>query len=62
MAKPSPADRVPLMLSLPKDIARRLAQVAEAQKRPVHEVVLDVLDRNLPQADSGEKKPKIPYT
>ena len=62
MAKPSPADRVPLMLSLSPSIARRLAQVAEAQDRPVNEVVLDLLDRNLPQADSGQKKPKIPYT
>ena len=37
-------------------------QVAEAQKRPVAEVVLDLLDRNLPQADDGQKKSKIPYT
>jgi hypothetical protein len=24
--------------------------------------VLDLLDRNLPQADDGQKKSKIPYT
>ena len=57
-----PADRFSLALSLSPDIARRLMQVAEAQKRPVAEVVLDLLDRNLPQADGGQKKSKIPYT
>ena len=62
MAERSPTDRVPLMLSFPPGIAQRLAQVAEAQKRPVGQLVLDVLDRHLPQLDTGEKKSKIPYT
>ncbi len=61
MAQP-PADRLSLTLSLSPDLARRLMQVAEAQKRPAAQVALDLLDRNLPQADDGQKKSKIPYT
>ena len=56
-----PAERFSLTLSLSPDLAMRLMQTAEAQKRPVTEVVLDLLDRNLPQADA-QKKSKIPYT
>ncbi len=62
MAERSPADRLPLNLSLSPDLARRLMQAAEARKRSTAEVVLDLLDRYLPQADAGGKKPKIPYT
>lgn len=62
MAESRPADRLSLTLSLSPDIARRLMQTAEAQKRAAAAVVLDLLDRNLPQADDGKKKTKIPYT
>jgi len=62
MAERSPADRLSLTLSLSVDVARRLAQAAEAQQRPVADVVLDLLDKHLPRADAGGKKGKIPYT
>jgi uncharacterized protein (DUF1778 family) len=62
MAESRPADKLSLTLSLSPDIARRLVQAAEAQKRPVADFVLDLLDRNLPRGDGGQKKNKIPYT
>jgi predicted transcriptional regulator len=62
MAERSPADRLPLTLSLSPELARRLAQAAEAQKRPAAAVVLDLLDKYLPRADAGGKRGKIPYT
>ncbi|MGA2035132.1 MAG: hypothetical protein ABSG68_23030 [Thermoguttaceae bacterium] len=62
MAEPSPADRLAITLSLSPELARRLMLAAEAQKRPVTQVVLDLLDRHLPPADAGGKKVKIPYT
>ena len=62
MAESRPADKFSLTLSLSPDIARRLMQAAEAQKRPVADFVLNLLDQNLPRGDGGQKKNKIPYT
>ena len=39
----------------------RLRSAAEARKRSATDLVLDMLDRNLPPA-GGSKKGKIPYT
>ncbi len=59
MPQPGPGDKVPLTLYLPLDLARRLQQMAESQKRPAAEVAIDILDRILPQQKTATK---IPYT
>ena len=61
MAERSPTEKYPVTLQLSPDIARRLMLAAEAQKRPAADVVVDLLDRFLPRADSG-KKGVIPYS
>jgi hypothetical protein len=55
------ADRIPLTILLEPELAMRLRSAAEARKRSVTDMVLDLLDRNLPPA-GGSKKGKIPYT
>ena len=58
MSAPTP-QKFALTLLLPPEIAQRLQNLAEAQKRSAADVAVDVLDRNLPRPSS---KPKIPYT
>jgi hypothetical protein len=60
MAEPNAGATIQLTLYLSPDIARRLKLAAESQKRPAADLVADLLDRHLPQAQSG--KGKIPYT
>lgn len=55
----SPIGKMQLTLHLSQDLALRLKLAADAQKRPPADLVADLLDRHLPQADSG--KGKIPY-
>jgi fructose-1,6-bisphosphatase/sedoheptulose 1,7-bisphosphatase-like protein len=55
-------DKFPLMIYMDADIAKRLAAAAEAQKRDPAELVVNILDRNLPRLQSGSVKGKIPYT
>ena len=62
MAERRSTDRMTLTLSLSPSLALRLTQAAEARKLSAADVVLDLLDRHLPQADTGEKKAKIPYS
>jgi len=62
MTERKPTERLSLTLSLPPELALRLMQAAEAQKRPAGDVVVMLLDRHLPRADAGQKKAKIPYT
>jgi len=57
-----PGDKIPLTILLPPELAMRLRSAAEARKRSVFDLLLDLLDRNLPPASSGPKKGKIPYT
>lgn len=56
------ADKIPLTILLEPELAMRLRSAAEARKRSVTDLVMDLLDRNLPPASSGSKKGKIPYT
>jgi hypothetical protein len=60
MAEHGPADKIPLTIQLPPDLARRLKAASEAVKRPATEVVIDLLDRHLPRPSA--QKGKIPYT
>lgn len=63
MAERSPNERLAITLELPPDVARRLMLAAEAQKRPVADVAINLLDRHLPRPQSGEaKKASIPYS
>ncbi len=59
MAEPSPGDKIPLTIYLSPDLARRLKAVADAQKRPAAEWVVDLLDRQLPR--TPPPKSSIPY-
>ncbi len=54
--------KFPLTVYMDADIAKRLAAAAAAQKRPPEDLVLDTLDRTLPQLQTGSSKGKIPYT
>jgi hypothetical protein len=60
MAEPRGNEKIPLTIYLNADMAARLQMAAEAQKRAAAELVLDMLDRTLPQIRAA--KTKIPYT
>ena len=60
MSTGKPPEKILLTLQLPQQVAARLQSVATQQNRPASEVVIALLDRNLPRADAG-KKGKIPY-
>ena len=53
--------KFPLTIHMDADLAKRLAVTAEGQKRPAEDLVIDMLDRSLPQLLSSGKG-KIPYT
>jgi len=53
--------KFPLTIYMDADLAKRLAVTAEGQKRPAEDLVIDMLDRSLPQLQSSGKG-KIPYT
>ncbi len=57
-----PGDKVPLLLHLTADVARRLMLAAEVQKRPAAELAADLLDRYLPRVQPGGPKGNIPYS
>jgi hypothetical protein len=61
MADKSPDNKIPLTLHLPEDLAKRLQLAATSRKRPAAELVLDLLDRHLPQSGGEQRKGKIPY-
>jgi hypothetical protein len=62
MADKSPADKIPLTVNLPADLARRLKSAAEAHKRAAADLVIELLDRHLPRPSSAAgPKGKIPY-
>jgi hypothetical protein len=54
--------KFPLTIYLDTELAKRLAVAAESQKRPAEDLVVNLLDRNLPRLQSGSSKGKIPYT
>jgi hypothetical protein len=60
MPDPTPTSRISVTISLPAPLAQRLKSAAEAQNRPAQDLVLDLLDRHLPQV-RDPNKPKIPY-
>lgn len=61
MSEPKPGEHIPLTILLPQQLAVRLKETAEARTKSVPEMVLDLLDRNLPPAGTQRKR-KIPYT
>jgi hypothetical protein len=61
MPEPSTKGKFPLTIYMDADIAKRLAAAAAAQKRPAEDLVIDMLDRSLPQLQSSSKG-NIPYT
>jgi len=54
--------KFPLTIYMDADLAKRLAVAAEGQKRSAADLVVNILDRNLPRLQSGSGKGKIPYT
>ena len=61
MPGPNAKGKFPLTIYMDADLAKRLAVAAEAQKQPAENLVLNMLDRSLPQLQTGSKD-KIPYT
>jgi hypothetical protein len=63
MADANTGGKIPMTLQLPADVAARLKLVAEAQRRSAADLVIDLLDRNLPRTPAaGQKKGSIPYS
>ena len=63
MSEPSVSGKIPLTLHLPVEVAARLKQAAEAQRRPAADLAADLLDRHLPRPPAGgPKKGSIPYS
>jgi predicted HicB family RNase H-like nuclease len=62
MTEPGNKNKFPLTLHMNADLAKRLAVAAEAQKRSAEDLVINLLERNLPRLQTGESKGKIPYT
>ena len=63
MPEPHPTDKIPLTVHLSADVAARLKQAAEAQKRSPSEVAAELLGRHLPRPQAaGPKKLNIPYS
>jgi hypothetical protein len=59
----SPGEKIPLTIQLSADVARRLKVAAEARRLSAADLVLDLLDRNLPRLPAGgQPKGNIPYT
>jgi hypothetical protein len=63
MPQPTGPEKVPLMLHLSPEVARRLMLAAETQRRPAADLAADLLDRYLPRVPpAGAKKGSIPYS
>jgi hypothetical protein len=63
MSDKTPADKIPLLIHLPAELALRLQSAADTQKRPVAELVVELLNRHLPRPQTGGgMKGKIPYS
>ncbi|MGO9112094.1 MAG: hypothetical protein ACLP9L_22950 [Thermoguttaceae bacterium] len=54
--------KFPLTIYMDADLAKRVAVAAEAQKRSAADLVVNILDRNLPRLQGDSGKGKIPYT
>lgn len=63
MPETHPTDKIPLTVHLPAEVAARLKQAAEAQKRSPSDVAAELLARHLPRPQTGgPKKLNIPYS
>lgn len=63
MPESQPTDKVPLTIQLTADVAARLKQAAETQRRTPAELAAELLNRHLPRPPSGgPKKGSIPYS
>jgi hypothetical protein len=63
MPESHPADKIPLTIHLSADVAARLKQAAEAQRRSPAEFAAELLGRHLPRPQTGgPKKGAIPYS
>ena len=62
MSDQRPTEKIPLTIYLSADVAHRLKLAAEAQKRSAVDLAADLLDRHLPQPQTGGPKCSIPYT
>jgi hypothetical protein len=63
MTQPGKAEKIPFTLHLSADVARRLMQAAETQKKPAADLAAELLDQFLPRAPAaGQKKGNIPYS
>jgi hypothetical protein len=54
-------NKIPLLIELPHDLAKRLQAAAVERKREAAMLVLELLDRHLPRTPDPTKKGKIPY-
>jgi hypothetical protein len=62
MPETHPTDKIPLTVHLPAEVAARLKQAAEAQKRSPSDVAAELLGRHLPRPQAGGPKKPIPYS
>jgi hypothetical protein len=62
MTQPTNPEKVPLMLHLSPDVARRLMVAAETQRRTPAGLAADLLDRYLPRPPTTGPKKNIPYS
>jgi predicted DNA-binding protein len=60
MAKEDAGDKETLTIHLPEAVAKRLKLAATRANRPAAEVVVDLLDRNLPRLEDPKKR--VPYS
>ncbi len=60
MAKENVGDKEALTIHLPEVVARRLKLAAARANRPAPELVVDILDRNLPRLEDPKKR--VPYS
>jgi hypothetical protein len=62
MPEQRPTEKIPLTIYLSADVAKRLKLAAETQKRSPVDLAAEVLDRHLPQPQTGGPKISIPYS
>ena len=56
MPETHPTDKIPLTIHLSADVAARLKQAAEAQKRSPADLAAELLGRHLPRPQTGGPK------
>ena len=60
MAKENAGDKETLLIHLPEAVAKRLKLAVTRTNRPASELVVDILDRNLPRLEDPKKL--VPYS